>query len=122
MTVFLGTVFVEAGFFAAIFLAVAVLVLAGFLAEVPVATLFRGVSFAARCVVLDAALAIALGATARTFFAAAEAAFGRETLTSPRMGRPGFRAFPTAALAVGLRVGLLRGVEAMGATLGTVET
>lgn len=51
-----------------------------------------------------------------------DAAFGRETLTRPRMARPRVPAFTAAALIVGRRFGLLREVEAMGITLVTVAT
>jgi hypothetical protein len=48
------------------------------------------------------------------------AVFTRVTLTSPRMARADGRAFADAAFDVGRRVGLLRGVEAMGTALVTV--
>jgi hypothetical protein len=49
------------------------------------------------------------------------AAFGRDTLTSPRMARPDDRPF-AAAFAVARRVDLLCKVEAIGTTLVTVVT
>jgi hypothetical protein len=58
---------------------------------------------------------------ARAFAARAGASGGRETLTNPRIARTVLRA-DTAALAAGRFFALLRGVEAMGTTLGTVET
>jgi hypothetical protein len=59
--------------------------------------------------------------SARAFAARAGAAGGRETLTNPRIARTVLRA-DTAAFAAGRFFALLRGVEAMGTTLGTVES
>jgi len=70
---------------------------------------FRATTFAAR-----AGLAFADDA-------AFGATFGRETLTDPLAARAFGRAF-AAALIVGRRADLLREVEAMATTLGTVET
>lgn len=58
---------------------------------------------------------------ARAFADRAGASGGRETLTNPRIARTVLRA-DTAAFAAGRFFALLRGVEAMGTTLGTVET
>jgi hypothetical protein len=57
----------------------------------------------------------------RTVLIAEGAAFGRETLTRPLMECPDLRAL-IAPFTAGRLFGLLRGVEAMGATLGTVES
>jgi hypothetical protein len=57
----------------------------------------------------------------RAFAARTGASGGRETLTNPRIARTVLRA-DTAAFAAGRFFALLRGVEAMGTTLGTVET
>jgi hypothetical protein len=58
----------------------------------------------------------------RGLFAFADAVLTWETFTSPRMARPAGRVFAAAAFAVGRRIGLLRGVEAMGNALVTVAT
>jgi hypothetical protein len=97
-----------------------------------VAAVFFGVTAATRFLVVaalptglrdcrTAVLSFTFAVLARAAFCLAAEAFGGDTLTSPRMGRTGFRAFVTAAFTVGRRVDLLREVEAMGTTLGTVE-
>jgi hypothetical protein len=108
-------------FLAAIFLSETAL--AGFLGEVlAVEALRAGVRE-----VWAVALSFVLPATALVVFSPAVfglvvAVAGRDTLTSPRMGRSRFRAFAAVAFIDGRRVDLLREVEAMGTTLGTVET
>jgi hypothetical protein len=71
---------------------------------------FRTATFTARFAPVRPLLGLA---------APAAAAFGRETLTNPRIARPGGRAF-TTAFTCGRRVGLLRGVDGMGTSLVTV--
>lgn len=122
-----GFMFFDTAFLAVIFLAASVLALAGFPMEVLAVAAFRacnrdGVVFriaalVASCVVLAAPDRVVFG-----FVVRAGGAFARETLTSPRMARPGGRTFAAAAFSGGRRIGLLRGVEAMGPTLVTVAT
>jgi len=120
------------GFFAAIFLAVTVRPGAGFRADDRAVAATRVLAFAvwvfarwlftARVVFTVLALLLAVAARAVFGFAARTASgFARATFTSPRMERPDGGAFPFDAFAGGRRVDLLRGVEAMGTTLGTVE-
>jgi len=122
-----------AGFLAgAAFLAVDFLTEAGFrTAAVFLAAIFRALADRAvfLAVALRAAVArvgvlvrsFAFDATARTVFALVPGDFARAAFAGRRAGRPGFRAFADA-FTVGRRIGLLREVEAMGSTLGTVET
>jgi hypothetical protein len=109
----------ETGCLAAIFLAGATL--AGFralavtdlLVAGRIAPVFRVFSFALAT--------FPFAAPVRVVLVLAIGAFDRDTLTSPRAARLGLRAV-TATFPVGWRVGLLREVEAIGTTLGTVET
>jgi hypothetical protein len=135
-------IFADADFLAAIFLAVGVLApLAVFWAPLLTDAVLT------EAVLTDAALPAGLRLTAtfraaifsvrpfgfpvracdfavppRALFGFADAGFTWETFTSPRMARPDGRAFAAAAFAVGRRIGLLRGVEAMGNALVTVAT
>jgi hypothetical protein len=133
----MALIFADADFLAAIFLAVGVLA--------PLAVFWAPLLTDA--VLTDAALPAGLRLTAtfpaaifsvrpfgfpvracdfavppRALFSFADAGFTWETFTSPRMAGPDGRAFAAAAFAVGRRIGLLRGVEAMGNALVTVAT
>ncbi|MGD0429894.1 MAG: hypothetical protein ABSA58_02275 [Acetobacteraceae bacterium] len=116
IAVFAPTVFAPT-FFAPTFFALA------FLATAPVATalvvwVVRAVTFPDR----TALRAVTLEVVAFAFFGFAVTSFGRETFTSPLMGRLDDDAFAAVAFTFGRPVDLLRGVEAMGSTLGAVET
>lgn len=116
-------------FLAASFLAVAVLAPAIFPAALRLVAAFRAAGrggasfrttpFAAARIVLAATV---FDLEAFDLEARIAVAFGRATLTSPRVARPDGRAFAAAAFTVGRRVDLLRGLEAMGSTLVTVAT
>jgi hypothetical protein len=119
-TTFFRVTAFKTGFFAAIFLAETAL--ADFLAAARFAVVPLGADLRAgvrdEAALRDAifvALTFVLTALVRAVFARG---FGRGALASPRTALPGFRAFAVVAR----RVGLLREVEAMGTTLGTVET
>jgi hypothetical protein len=118
-----GAAFLAVGFLtevsfraAAVFLAAIFLALAGragFLTAALRAAVVRAGALLVRSFAFDA--------TARMDFALVAGDFARAAFAGARTGRTGFRAFADA-FTVGRRVGLLRGVEAMGSTLGTVET
>jgi hypothetical protein len=103
------TAFFAPGFFATAFLATALIVPA------LVFWVVRAATFSDRA----AFRAVTLAVVALVFFGLAAPSFGRETFTSPLMGRLDDDTF---AFTFRCPVDLLRGVEAMGSTLGAVET
>jgi hypothetical protein len=125
---FLTAEFLEGGVFAFTVLETAFRAVSFLVVAVPVPLTFLDVVdfrvAATAWVATFAAPRFGLAAVARAVFGfaiRAGVAFGRTTFTSPRIARPGDRAFATA-FTVGRRVGLLREVEAMGTTLVTVAT
>jgi hypothetical protein len=112
---------------AASFLAVAVAVPAGLLAVTRAVFAFRadnrdGKIFRIAAFVASRFAVVVPARAVFGFLAGTRGVFAAVTLTRPRMARPDDRAFDAAAVVVGRRVDLLRGVEAMGTTLVTVAT
>jgi hypothetical protein len=96
-----------------------VVALAAFLTGAPPEAVFPA---GARDAALRATALLVLGLARAGFVARLDATLGRATLTRPRAAAAGFRAFARVAFAAGRRVALLRLVEAMASTFGTVET
>ena len=95
----------------------------GFFAATPAVTVREVFDF--RVFTFGAAVAAGLPDTALVAGRDAEAGLGRDVLTMPFMTFRGIRAFAATfatAFILSRPDGLLRGLEAMGTTLGTVET